>query len=160
MQRDRHDAGSIVLSDRGLESPELFRAIAALGWHPLMRVKAHGTFRPEGWHKGYPMKKFSEEVGRRWKGQGVAYPGGSKLACTLLACWEEGYEDAWLVLTDLAPQSAEVGWYGFRAWIEQGLKRLKSGGWELEMLPRLLSGGGKCRRQAFEFFVCCLLALH
>jgi hypothetical protein len=122
----------LVLSDRGLESPELFGAITALGWHPLMRVKAHGTFRPQGWHKGYPMKKFAEKVGKRWKGQGMAYPSGSKLPCTLLACWEEGYEDAWLVLTDLTPQSAEVGWYGFRAWIEQGFKRLKSGGWELE----------------------------
>ena len=132
--RDRLGDGPevVVLSDRGLESPELFLAIAGLGWHPLMRVKAHGKFRPEGWHKGYPMRRFAEAVGRRWKGPGVAYPGGSKLACTLLACWEEGHEGPWLVLTDLAPGSAEVGWYGFRAWIEQGFKRLKSGGWKLE----------------------------
>jgi hypothetical protein len=132
--RDRLGDGweVMVLSDRGLESPELFRTITGLGWHPPMRVKAHGNSRPEGWHKGYPMKKFAEAVGRRWKGRGIAYPGGSRLPCTLLACWEGGNEDAWLVLTDLAPRSAEGGWYGFRAWIEQGFKRLKSGGWKLE----------------------------
>src|SRR5262245_16439251 len=36
----------LVLTDRGLESPRLFTAIAACGWHPLMRVKAAGQFRP------------------------------------------------------------------------------------------------------------------
>jgi hypothetical protein len=132
--RDRLGGGweVVVLSDRGLESPDLFGAITALGWHPLMRVKAHGKFRPEGWHKGYPMGGFAAAVGRRWKGAGVAYPGGTKLRCTLLACWGEGHEGPWLVLTDLAPAGADVAWYGFRAWIEQGFKRLKSGGWQLE----------------------------
>jgi hypothetical protein len=41
-----------VLTDRGLESPELFRAIVRLGWHPLMRAKRCGKFRPANWHKG------------------------------------------------------------------------------------------------------------
>lgn len=122
----------LVLSDRGLESPELFRAITALGWHPLMRVKAHGEFRPAGWHKGYPMGRFAAAAGRRWKGPGLAYPGGSRLPGTLLAGWEAGHEGPWLVLTDLAPGSAEPGWYAWRAWIEQGFKRLKGGGWDLE----------------------------
>ena len=61
----------LVLTDRGLESPELFRAITALGWHPLMRVKAARKFRPEGWHQGHPMAGFAAGVGRRWAGDGV-----------------------------------------------------------------------------------------
>ena len=122
----------VVLSDRGLESPALFRMIAGLGWHPLMRVKTAGNFRPDGWHKGYPMGRFAGEVGRRWQGAGVAYPGGERLRCTLLACWTAGHEHAWLVLTDLRPRSAEVAWYGWRAWIERGFKKLKSGGWQFE----------------------------
>jgi DDE family transposase len=132
--RDRRGDGweVLVLTDRGLESPELFRAIAAPGWHPLMRVKARGKFRPAGWHRGYPMGQFAAAVGRRWKGAGRAYPGGSKLPGTLLACWEAGHEGPWLVLTELAPAAAEVGWYAWRSWIEQGFKRLKSGGWQLE----------------------------
>jgi hypothetical protein len=35
----------LVLTDRGLESPTLFRAITALGWHPLMRVPAWYAWR-------------------------------------------------------------------------------------------------------------------
>jgi hypothetical protein len=34
------------------------------------------------------------------------------------------------VLTDLSPQAADVCWYGLRAWIEQGFKRIQRGGWQ------------------------------
>jgi hypothetical protein len=47
-----------------------------------------------------------------------------------LLYWDETYQDPWLVLTDLAPECADACWYGLRAWIEQGFKRIKSGGWQ------------------------------
>ena len=120
-----------VLSDRGLESKTLFEAIVGLGWHPLMRVKAVGHFRPEGWHHFYPLKRFAAAVGRRWSGRGDAYKKPSaRLGCTLLACWEEGHDQPWLILTDLGPQAAHPLWYAFRAWIEQGFKVAKSAGWQ------------------------------
>lgn len=77
----------LVLTDRGLESKALFGTITALGWHPLMRVKAQGHFRPQGWQKGHAMSVFAKAPGRRWAGAGVAYPTGDRLACTLVACW-------------------------------------------------------------------------
>ncbi|MGL4553495.1 MAG: transposase, partial [Gemmataceae bacterium] len=49
---------------------------------------------------------------------------------TLLARWEEGYAEPWLVLTDLPPESASAAWYGLRTWIEQGFKVIKGGGWK------------------------------
>jgi hypothetical protein len=48
----------------------------------------------------------------------------------VLARWEEGYADPWVVLTDLAPSAGEACWYGLRAWIEQGFKVTKGGGWQ------------------------------
>jgi hypothetical protein len=121
----------VVLSDRGLESKELFEAIAALGWHPLMRVKQAGHFRPEGWAKSWALGQFAARRGSRWRGRGVAWPGSSRLRCTLLACWEEGHEQAWLILTDLGPHDATALWYAWRSWIEQGFRDLKSDGWGL-----------------------------
>jgi hypothetical protein len=50
----------------------------------------------------------------------------------LLARWDRGYADPWLILTDLAPQQADVAWYGLRAWIECGFKDAKRGGWHWE----------------------------
>ena len=42
--------------------------------------------------------------------------------------WQAGYEHAWVVLTDLAPEEANVAWYGLRVWIEAGFKDVKRGG--------------------------------
>lgn len=53
----------------------------------------------------------------------------SRLTCTLLMHWEAGYEAPWAVLTDLAPEEAEVSWYGMRTWIETGFKDFKRGLW-------------------------------
>jgi hypothetical protein len=52
------------------------------------------------------------------------------LTCTLLARWEAGHEDPWLILTDMPPQAADACWYGLRTWIEQGFKKIKRGGWQ------------------------------
>lgn len=117
----------IVLSDRGLESPRLFAAICELHWHPLMRVKGGGKYRPAGWHGWYWMGDFAPRPGTRFASSGVAYK-GEALACTLLACWEQGYAEPWLLLTDLAATASNPCWYAWRAWIEQGFKVAKSGG--------------------------------
>src|SRR6516165_4602373 len=120
-----------VLSDRGLESAGLFVGITALGWHPLMRVKQAGQFRPDGWHPFWPMRRLVPQVGRRWKGRGQAYKSLQRpLRCTLLARWEPGHEEPWLVLTELGPQDADAAWYGWRCWIEQSFKVAKRGGWQ------------------------------
>ena len=52
------------------------------------------------------------------------------MRCTLLARWDEGYEEVWLIVTDLAPQQATAAWYGMRSWIEGGFKDTKRGGWQ------------------------------
>jgi hypothetical protein len=117
----------VVLTDRGLESACLFKAIKDLGWHPLMRVKRGSKFQPEGWHGWYWLQQFAAQPGQRFAMAGRAYK-GEPLACTLLACWEEGYEEAWLLLTDLPASAANPCWYAWRAWIEQGFKVAKSAG--------------------------------
>jgi hypothetical protein len=99
----------VVLSDRGLESPRLFTEITALGWHPLMRVKRGGKFRPAGWHGWYWLSDFVRRPGARFAMTGVAYKSES-LACTLLACWDEGHDEPWLLLTDLPPHAANPCW--------------------------------------------------
>ena len=119
----------LVLSDRGLESPALFRFIDGLDWHPLMRVKKGGKFRPQGWGKFYGLAQLVRRPGDAFAAEGRAYA-GEKLPCTLLARWDEGYAEPWLLLTTLPPEAASAVWYGLRAWIEQGFKVIKGGGWD------------------------------
>lgn len=124
----------IAMADRGLYSAELFQAIVEISWHPLLRVHTQGHVRPEKWHHWTPVKELVSAPGMRWAGRVEAFKNSPvKLQCTLLGFWgkdQEGnnYKDPWLVLTDLPVQAADVCWYGLRAWIEQGFKRLKRGG--------------------------------
>lgn len=118
----------VVLTDRGLGSPELFRVIVGGGMHPLMRIKGAAKFRPDGWANFYPVGWFVRRDGDRFAMPGTAYT-GTRLRCTLLACRVAGCADPWVLLTDLPAAAADPCWYALRSWIEQGFKVLKSGGW-------------------------------
>jgi hypothetical protein len=122
----------IVMTDRGLYARWLFQEIVALGWHPLMRITHVSNFRKKGSASSGPVSALVRKVGRRWQGRGVAFPRRPKcrLECTLLACWEAGHDQPWFVVTDLGPEQSDALWYGMRAWIEQGFKLLKHGGWQ------------------------------
>jgi hypothetical protein len=121
----------IVLADRGLYARWLFRRIVRLGWHPLLRINTGGTFRPAASVRSQPLRSLVPQPGTQWVGLGTAFIGPRRrLNCMLLARWEEGYTDPWLLLTDLAPGAGEACWYGLRAWIEQGFKITKRAGWQ------------------------------
>lgn len=120
----------LVLADRGLYARWLFRRIVRLGWHPLLRVNAGGTFRPDGTSHHRPLTTFAPQPGTSWQGRGTAFTRQRQLACTLLAWWKAGTEGPWLLLTDLPPETGEACWYGLRAWIEQGFKVIKRAGWQ------------------------------
>lgn len=121
----------IVLADRGLYARWLFRRIVRLGWHPVLRVNTGGSFRPTSRVQYHPFRELVPQPGTQWVGSGTAFQGPRRrLNCTLLARWDEGYKDPWLLLTDLAPSAGEACWYGLRAWIEQSFKVTKRGGWQ------------------------------
>ena len=121
----------IVMADRGLYARWLFQRIVRLGWHPLLRIKTGGTFRPAQSAHYQPLRSFVPQPSTQWGGTGTAFQGPQRrLNCTLLARWDEGYRDPWLLLTDLAPSAGEACWYGLRTWIEQSFKVTKRGGWQ------------------------------
>ena len=98
----------------------------------MLRITKLGKLRKHSSKEAVPVTALVPRPGCRWQGRGVAFPrrpsGG--VECTLLACWEEGCEEPWFLVTDLAPDRAEGLWYGMRSWIEGGYKLLKSGGWQ------------------------------
>jgi hypothetical protein len=127
----------VALADRGLWARWLFAGIRKLGWHPLLRINQGGKFRPEGWYDFVPLASLAPRVGSRWRGRGTAF--ATKAApwdCTLLAFWGEGHDQAWLVLTDLAPEASDASWYGRRSCIEQFFKDCKRGGWQWQRTRR------------------------
>jgi hypothetical protein len=123
---------ALVMTDRALYSRALYRAIQALGWHPVMRITKQSRFRARGSKEAVPVTALVPRPGCQWRGRGTAFPKHPerRLECTLLACWEEGYDEPWFLVTDLPPEEAEGLWYGMRSWIEGGYRLLKGGGWE------------------------------
>lgn len=122
----------LVLADRGLYAPWLFQAITALGWHPGLRLNGgagSGLYRVPGGGGWRPLRGLLRQPGDAWCGAVLCFH-EQPVAGTLLARWEVGYQEGWLVLTDLAPAHATAAWYGLRAWIECGFKDLKRDGWQ------------------------------
>ena len=126
------DLTVIAMTDRGLYARWLYREIVNRGWHPVMRINSQSKFRKGRSKKSISVRALVPRVGLRWQGTGTAFPRKAerRLECTLMACWEEGCEEPWFLVTDLAPDQAEGLWYGMRSWIEHGYKLLKSGGWQ------------------------------
>jgi len=130
------DVRVLVLSDRGLWSPQLWRQILALGWHPVMRIRPDATLAPQG-RPRRPAKTLVPGPDHAWVGAGTAFKhAGVRRQSTLVVLWAAGQTEPWLVLTDLAPEQIGPAWYGLRVWIEQGFRALKSAGWHWERCRR------------------------
>jgi Transposase DDE domain len=120
----------LVLADRGLYAPWLFRRIVRLGWHPFLRINQAAKFRPAGQATWYWLRELCGQPDQRWRGAGTAFiTKESQIACTLVAWWGAEYQEPWFILTDLEPDGCDASWYGVRAWCEQGFKVYKRGGW-------------------------------
>lgn len=128
----------LVLTDRGITVSWLFRRIRRLGWHPLLRMRRNGTFRPATTGVYQPLTSFAARPGIEWFGEGTAFKvKGSRIeSAVLLAYWHPDAEEAWFLLTDLLPGDVDPGWYALRMWIEQGFRTLKRGGWQWEQTRR------------------------
>jgi hypothetical protein len=101
----------IVWADRGLYARWRFRRIVRLGWPPLVRINRGGTFRPDPQATYRPLLRFVPRPGTCGRGTGTAFNSPQRRRrCTLLACWEAGDTDPWLMLTDRPPEASEAGW--------------------------------------------------
>lgn len=126
----------LVLADRGLWSPRLWKGLRGLGWHPVLRLRADATFAPFG-QRRRPAKTLVPGPGHAWVGAGMAFKHARvRRPGTLLVVWETGHTEPWLLLTDLAPTAVGVLWYGLRIWIELGFRALKGVGWHWERTRR------------------------
>jgi len=119
----------IVMADRGLYANWLWEAIRKCKWHPFLRINRRFFFRPNDASKFTALNLAFQQPGCTWSGAGTCFR-THPIEATLLVQWQEGFEQPWLILTDLPPEQALPGWYGLRSWIECGFKYIKSAGWQ------------------------------
>jgi Transposase DDE domain len=117
----------LVMADRGLYAAWLYQAIQANGWHPFLRVKKDLSFRAQGEEVFGSIGGRVQRMGREWKGSGEWSEKGDRMGGTVLVRWEQGYEEAICVVSDLSPEKARTAWYQMRFWIEDEYKDGKRG---------------------------------
>lgn len=93
----------IVPADRGLYAPWLYQVIVEAGWHPFLRINQQGLVTISSHGQWQPLDALVSAPGQSWSGQVVCFK-TNPLAYTLLARWDSGYQEPWLVLTDLSPR--------------------------------------------------------
>ena len=119
----------IVAADRGLYADWLYQEIVNLGWHPFLRINHQGQYKLPDSSSWNSLATVVPSTGKSWSGQVTCFK-TNPLDCTLLARWDEGYAEPWLILTDLDSADGNVCWYGFRSWIECSYRDVKSDGWK------------------------------
>jgi len=120
----------LVLADRGLYASWLYRQIVAQGWHPFLRINLGAKAALPGSDRWEWLSHWLPAEGCQWAERMRCFADKkTRLECTVLLCREPGYEEAWVVVTDLAPDEVQGAWYRLRAWIEGGFKDYKRGQW-------------------------------
>jgi hypothetical protein len=120
----------LVLADRGLYAPWLFKQIVAMGWHPFLRINVAAKARRKGSEAFEWIQSWLPPVGQQWCEQVECFvQKKGRLCCTLVLFQAAGYVDAWVIVTDLPPQEVKACWYRMRCWIAGGFKDYKRGGW-------------------------------
>jgi hypothetical protein len=118
----------LVLADRGLYSPRLYRSLRRRHWHALLRINNQACFRArqQSWQR---IARLLPGPGYQWRGRGQLSK-KNPLRCTLVVFWAQGQKEAWFLVTDLGPVQARAAPYALRVWIEEGFRVLKSIGWQ------------------------------
>jgi hypothetical protein len=119
----------IVCADRGLYADWLYELIICAGWHPLLRINHQGTYRVPPHGEWRSLSEVVSAPGQSSSIRVVCFK-TNPIECTLLARWDFGYKDPWLILTDLEPKQADALWYGLRPSTECVYRDLKSDGWQ------------------------------
>jgi Transposase DDE domain len=126
----------LLLADRGLWSPRLWRQLHQVGWHPVVRLQNTTSLQPQGQGRR-PARTLVTGPGQAWVGRGIAFKTGAKRqAGTGLVVWDAAHPTPWVWLTDLLPAQVGVCWYGLRVWIALGFRALKGVGWQWQHTRR------------------------
>jgi hypothetical protein len=123
-----------LLADRGLSCLSLITLCEKVGWHYVLRIKNEEWFRRKvrcryhDWQQG---KQVVKKEGEQWYGEVLLWK-EHQFAGWLSACWEPGYEEAWLILSDRPASHQRVNEYALRMRVEATFQDQKSRGCFIE----------------------------
>lgn len=128
------EAECTLLADRGLSCLALIRLCERAGWHYVLRIKAENWVRRKrrraygDWQQS---KQWIRKEGDQWYGEVLLWQ-EHQVAVWLSTCWEEGYEEPWIVVSDKRAAHKRVTEYAKRMKVEATFQDQKSRGCFIE----------------------------
>lgn len=123
-----------LLADRGLSCLELIHQCQQVGWHDVLRIKPEEWFRKkyrQRFHHWLQCKYFIKKEGEEWYGEVILWK-EHEFRTSMSICWEEGYEEPWILVSDLCASHARVISYRKRMKIEAMFQDQKSRFFDIE----------------------------
>jgi hypothetical protein len=120
-----------VVGDSEFGAIEVLRQLDEWGWQYVLRQKANHLIQPYGqaWQRfGDVLHRSGQSawLGQGWLTQHHAYP------VNLLAHWQRGEKEPWLLATNLPTLRLAVSAYRRRMWVEEMHGDFKKHGFDLE----------------------------
>ena len=125
------DAHVVLLADRGLAWPLLVDWCQEHGWHYVLRLQSSTKVRfPDGSER--TVAELAPRRGRRWLGEAEVFKKAGWRGANVVATWERGMAEAWLLLTDERASLRHCRVYGKRTWVEESHRDDKSAAFHWE----------------------------
>jgi len=81
------------------------------------------------WSPWCSFKSFIRKKGQQWYGRALVWQ-EETIETNVSACWEEEYQEAWLIISDLPAGKARIHTYALR--VESTFQDTKTRGWNIE----------------------------
>lgn len=121
------DLRLIVTADRGLAWPAVVDLCTARGWGYLLRLQGQTRVRlPDG--QNVAARDLAPRPGASWTGAAEVFKKAGWRAANVVALWERGVKEPWLLVTDQPAQRRQWRRYAKRMWIEEAFRDDKSQG--------------------------------
>jgi hypothetical protein len=120
----------VLLADRGLAWPVIIDFCAESGWHYVLRLQHPTKVRlPDGTE--HSAGQLAPRAGTRWYGEAEAMKAAGWRGAGVVAIWERGMREAWVLLVDEPGRLRHARMYAKRMWVEESFRDDKSGalGW-------------------------------
>jgi len=117
-----------LLADRGLSCLALIRLCEHMKWHYVLRIKQEEWFRKKFrhlFHDWVQSHQFIKKEGEQWYGEVILWQ-EHQFRTGMSICWEKGYEEPWILVSDLRASHARVTDYGKRMKVEATFQDQKS----------------------------------
>jgi len=117
----------VLLADRGLCWPLLVDWCTEHGWHYVLRLQGQTKVAgPDGVER--QARERAPHAGSRWLGEAAVFKKAGWRGANVVATWEPGMKEPWLLLTDRRASLRHCRAYGKRMWQEESFRDDKSAG--------------------------------